>query len=78
LAYIADVKIRHEGSCEKDIMDEEKMEDEEDPCKEQQNVGPAQNVTEKLLFCASDGRSYYSLKQYACAVRTNSDWFQCE
>jgi hypothetical protein len=54
------------------------MEYEEDPCKEQQNGGPAQNMTEKLLFCASDGRSYYSLKQYACAVRTNSDWFHCE
>ncbi|XP_023717613.1 serine protease inhibitor dipetalogastin isoform X2 [Cryptotermes secundus] len=70
-----DVKVRHEGSCEKDLMDEEIVEYEEDPCKEQKSVGPADNMTEKLLFCASDGRSYYSSKQYACAVKTNSDWF---
>lgn len=72
------MKVRHEGSCEKDLMDEGIVEYEEDPCKEQQSVGPADNMTEKLLFCASDGRSYYSSNQYACAVKTNSDWFHCE
>jgi hypothetical protein len=78
LAYIADVKVRHEGSCKKDTVDEEVTEHEEDPCKEKKSVGRSHNTTDSLLFCASDGKSYPSLTQYACAVKTNSDWFHCE
>lgn len=74
----ADVKVRHEGSCKNDLSDEEIVQKEEDPCQELQSVVTSQNGADKPLFCASDGMSYYSSKKYACAVKTNGDWFHCE
>jgi hypothetical protein len=78
MAYFAEVYIRLQGNCEKDSVVEDILEYEEDPCKEQQSVGQPHRETNKPLFCASDGRSYYSPKEYACAVKKNNDWFHCK
>jgi hypothetical protein len=79
MVYVADVKIRLEGNCKTELVDEEVLEyEEDDPCKEQRSVGPSHKETNKPLFCSSDGKSYYSTKEYACAVKTNNDWFHCK
>jgi hypothetical protein len=78
MAYIADVNIRLQGNCEKDSVVGDIVEYEEDPCKEQLSVVQLHKESNKPLFCASDGRSYYSSKEYACAVKKNNDWFHCK
>ncbi|XP_021937387.1 serine protease inhibitor dipetalogastin-like isoform X1 [Zootermopsis nevadensis] len=71
-----DVKVRHEGNCRKDLEEEEVVQKQYDPCQEKQNAIASLNRTDQPLFCASDGISYYSSKNYACAVKTNGGWFQ--
>ncbi|XP_021937390.1 ovoinhibitor-like isoform X3 [Zootermopsis nevadensis] len=70
------VKVRHEGNCRKDLEEEEVVQKQYDPCQEKQNAIASLNRTDQPLFCASDGISYYSSKNYACAVKTNGGWFQ--
>jgi len=76
--HVTDITVRHEGVCKNEAEDEETIIYDEDPCQEQKTVSKPHSETKKPLFCASDGKSYYSSKHYACAVRTNGDWFHCE
>ncbi|XP_068081849.1 serine protease inhibitor dipetalogastin-like [Anabrus simplex] len=66
-----DVKIDHAGVCAKDIP--EGAGEPEDPCTEASAMTP---IIDRPLFCASDGKTYYNAKQYACAVQRDGDWFR--
>ncbi|CAG2059834.1 unnamed protein product, partial [Timema podura] len=63
-----DVDIIHAGSCD---TDQEKTPIKEDCDK----ITSKMALIDEPLFCASDGRSYYSTRHYNCAVNKNSDWF---
>nr|CAD7447294.1 unnamed protein product [Timema bartmani] len=69
--YISeDVDVIHAGSCETD--------QEKNPIKEDcDKITSKMALIDEPLFCASDGRSYYSTRHYNCAVNKNSDWFNC-
>nr|CAD7432137.1 unnamed protein product [Timema monikensis] len=65
---LADVDIIHAGSCG---TDQKKNQIKEDCDK----ITSQMALIHEPLFCASDGRSYYSTRHYNCAVNKNSDWF---
>ncbi|XP_069688199.1 serine protease inhibitor dipetalogastin-like [Periplaneta americana] len=69
-AISSDIEVEHEGACDDNLVGKETPDYEEDPCQQISN-----SAQKKPLFCASDGRSYYSAQEYACAVKANSDWF---
>ena len=69
------------GACDANMVDGELSEQEnaDNPCKDIGESSTTSNSTnKKALFCASDGRTYYSTRAYACAVRLHSDWYHCK
>ncbi|GLH13836.1 Serine protease inhibitor dipetalogastin, partial [Gryllus bimaculatus] len=67
------VTVERAGECEASEGQSRAPEGEdEDAC---QRAAAEPRVIDRPLFCASDGRTYYNHRHYACAVQRDGDWF---